>query len=257
VAEQKDVPVAEGLSLSRWSRLKRQAAADARTDGVSTSVHPERSEGSYATISPSNPSLRSGRTAVEAAGDLDAELKLPPLSAISLTEDFTPFMQAKVPQALKQQAFKALFKEPHFNVMDGLDIYIDDYTKFEPISPEVMGTLSSWKTIMNPTKQVVTDDGYAVDETSEEGKAVLAARAKLADAAPNPSDEIAAVASDSPADATADDAAPVEHIAVVSHPRHGKRVGEFSYTDTPLISPESEAADVTAASTATPIEKFQ
>jgi len=260
VADQKEAPAAEGLSLSRWSRLKRQAAAEARSDveGVDTSpVPPVRSDGSDATLSPSNPSLRSGRTEVELAGDLDAELKLPPLSAISLTEDFTPFMQAKVPQALKQQAFKALFKEPHFNVMDGLDIYIDDYTQFEPISPEVMNTLSSWKTIMNPSKQVVTDGGYAVDETSEEGKAVLAARAKLAEAAPNPTDENATVASDSPADTMAEEAAPVEHIAVVAHPRHGKRVGEFAYKDTPLISTENEAVDVTIASTATPTEKFQ
>ncbi len=260
MADQKEAPVAEGLSLSRWSRLKRQVAAEARTDaqsGDTTPVRPERSEGSDATMSASNPSLRSGRTEVESASDLDAELKLPPLSSISLTEDFTPFMQAKVPQALKQQAFKALFKEPHFNVMDGLDIYIDDYTQFEPISPEVMNTLSSWKTIMNPSKQVVTDGGYAVDETSEEGKAVLAARAKLAEAAPNPSDEKAAVVSDSPAEATVEDAPSVERIAVVAHPRHGKRVGEFSYNDTPLISTENEAVDAAPTSTATPTEKFQ
>ena len=108
--------------------------------------------------------------------------ELPPISAISLAEDFTPFMQSTVPQALKRQALKALFKEPHFNVMDGLDIYIDDYTVFEPISPEVMATLSSWKTIMNPPQQVVTPDGYAVDVESEEGRAVLAARAELAQA---------------------------------------------------------------------------
>ncbi len=121
------------------------------------------------------------------------------MSAISLTEDFTPFMQAKVPQALKQQALKALFKEPHFNVMDGLDIYIDDYTVFEPISPEVMATLSSWKTIMNPSQQVVTPGGYAVDVESEEGKAVLAARdADLANAGRTPP-EAAAMQVPSPA----------------------------------------------------------
>jgi hypothetical protein len=118
---------------------------------------------------------------IDAAASADYA-ELPPMSAISLAEDFTPFMQAKVPQALKQQALKALFKEPHFNVMDGLDIYIDDYTVFEPISPEVMATLSSWKAIMNPPQQVVTSGGYAVDVQSEEGKAVLAARAELAQA---------------------------------------------------------------------------
>jgi hypothetical protein len=43
-----------------------------------------------------------------------------------------------------------------------------------------MATLSSWKAIMNPPKQVVTDGGYAVNVESDEGKAVLAARAELA-----------------------------------------------------------------------------
>ena len=162
MAELKPLPSAEGLSLSRWSRLKRGGgeAVAAPTPEVVTHVE-----------------------ALAAGGQSAAtELELPPISAISMAEDFTPFMQAKVPQALRQQALKALFKEPHFNLMDGLDTYIDDYTVFEPISPEVMATLSSWKTIMNPPQQVVTKGGYAVDAESEEGRAVLAARAELDDA---------------------------------------------------------------------------
>ena len=31
---------------------------------------------------------------------------------------------------------KKLFADPHFNVMDGLDIYIDDYSIPSPLSPE-------------------------------------------------------------------------------------------------------------------------
>lgn len=175
VAELKTIPPAEGISLSRWSRLKR-AAADERAALTAVRVPPVEalvaSETSGDRLSPN------GNNDATANADY---AELPPISTISLAEDFTPFMQAKVPQALKQQALKALFKEPHFNVMDGLDIYIDDYTVFEPISPEVMATLSSWKTIMNPPQQVVTSGGYAVDVESEEGKAVLAARAELAE----------------------------------------------------------------------------
>ena len=174
VAELKPVQPAEGISLSRWSRLKR-AAADEQV--ALSAVRAEPVDALVA--SETGNDCRSPSAQIEAAAKADYA-ELPPISAISLAEDFTPFMQARVPQALKQQALKALFKEPHFNVMDGLDIYIDDYTVFEPISPEVMATLSSWKTIMNPPQQVVTDGGYAVDVESEEGKAVLAARAELA-----------------------------------------------------------------------------
>jgi hypothetical protein len=176
VAELKPVQPTEGISLSRWSRLKRAAAE-------------EQAAASTASAAPVEaiPASATGNDAIGPDGKSDSAAnaeydELPPMSGISLAEDFTPFMQAKVPQAVKQQALKALFKEPHFNVMDGLDIYIDDYTVFEPISPEVMATLSSWKTIMNPPQQVVTNGGYAVDVESEEGKAVLAARAELAQA---------------------------------------------------------------------------
>ena len=177
VAESTPVRPDQGLTLSRWSRLKRAAAEEqagllaAGAESVDAVPTPEKGQDEV---------MSDG--AVNAASTSRKYDELPPISSISLAEDFTPFMQSAVPQALKRQALKALFKEPHFNVMDGLDIYIDDYTVFEPISPEVMATLSSWKTIMNPPQQVVTPDGYAVDVQSEEGRAVLAAQAELAQA---------------------------------------------------------------------------
>jgi hypothetical protein len=33
---------------------------------------------------------------------------------------------------------KKMFSDPHFNVMDGLDIYIDDYSKPDPIPLEML-----------------------------------------------------------------------------------------------------------------------
>ncbi len=245
------VQPAEGLSLSRWSRLKRRGGEVMVAPSSTVSAAPDLAN---AAALPSSAS--------EAANV--AELNLPQLSSISLVEDFTPFMQAKVPQALRQQALKALFKEPHFNVMDGLDTYIDDYTVFEPISPEVMATLSSWKTIMNPTQQVVTPGGYAVDVESEEGKAVLAARAEVDPLVqglpqgdetlyPNPlpqaergseashssdvvSEQISPPASQFGERAGAEAKPEFEDstaVAPIQHPRHNKRVGDFAYIDAP------------------------
>ena len=37
---------------------------------------------------------------------------------------------------------KTLFADPHFNVMDGLDIYIDDYSLSEPIPEAMLATLN-------------------------------------------------------------------------------------------------------------------
>ena len=38
-----------------------------------------------------------------------------------------------VDASVKNAALKKLFADPHFNVMDGLDTYIDDYGKPDPI----------------------------------------------------------------------------------------------------------------------------
>jgi len=88
--------------LSRWSRLKREAA---EAPAVSAST--------------------------------PAPVELPPVDSLGFDSDFTGFLQAKVDEKLKQAALKKLFHSPHFNQMDGLDVYIDDYNTFEPI-PESM-----------------------------------------------------------------------------------------------------------------------
>ncbi len=57
--------------------------------------------------------------------------------ALTPESDFKPFMASDVGPEVRNAAMKKLFADPHFNVMDGLDIYIDDYSKFDPI-PESM-----------------------------------------------------------------------------------------------------------------------
>ena len=151
----------EALSLSRWSRLKREGAR--RAEVVTPGVPDSAAVVTTATTTPSADATIGAAAQTTAAGGVTETLTLPALSDISLTGDFRPFMQAQVPAALRQQALKALFRDPHFNAMDGLDIYIDDYTQFDPIAPEVLESLSAWKYIKNPPQQVVTPGGYAVD----------------------------------------------------------------------------------------------
>jgi hypothetical protein len=51
--------------------------------------------------------------------------------------DFTRFVAPGVDTGVKNAALKKLFSTPHFNVMDGLDTYIDDYGQPDPL-PEGM-----------------------------------------------------------------------------------------------------------------------
>lgn len=52
--------------------------------------------------------------------------------------DFSAFMKPGVDPAVQQAAMKKMFSDPHFNIMDGLDIYIDDYSKPDPIPLEML-----------------------------------------------------------------------------------------------------------------------
>ena len=58
---------------------------------------------------------------------LDDVAKLTPES------DFASFMTQNVPAEIKNAAVKKLFADPHFNIMDGLDIYIGDYNTPDPL----------------------------------------------------------------------------------------------------------------------------
>jgi hypothetical protein len=52
--------------------------------------------------------------------------------------DFKPFMRADVQPEVKNAAMKQLFKDPHFNTMDMMDVYVDDYSKPDPLPPEML-----------------------------------------------------------------------------------------------------------------------
>ncbi len=53
--------------------------------------------------------------------------------ALTPSSDFVAFMKQGVPADVRNAAVKKLFSDPHFNVMDGLDIYIGDYNTPDPL----------------------------------------------------------------------------------------------------------------------------
>ena len=121
--------------LSRWSRRKAQARA-----GV---VPPEPLDPSGPrTVAPAPvpaadhdapPEARSAAAPVDSPAPAEP---LPTLqNALRLTPqaDFRPFMRPEVAPEVRNAALRRLFADPHFNQMDGLDVYIDDYSKPDPL----------------------------------------------------------------------------------------------------------------------------
>ena len=59
-------------------------------------------------------------------------------------------------------------RDPRFNVMDGLDVYIDDYSKPDPIAPEVLAQLNQLKYLFDPPKTRVNAQGHVEDVPEDE-----------------------------------------------------------------------------------------
>jgi hypothetical protein len=105
--------------LSRWSRRKHEVA---RAKSAPEAPPP------VAETAPA--------PAVVAPPPAPAE-PLPPVESLTIESDFTRFLAPKVDETVKRAALRKLFSDPHFNVMDGLDTYIGDYTQPDPM-PEGM-----------------------------------------------------------------------------------------------------------------------
>lgn len=74
--------------------------------------------------------------------------ELPSLDKLTFDSDFRGFFHPKVNEDMRRAALKKLFSDPHFNVMDGLDVYIDDYSKSEPIPAAMLAQLKQAQKIL-------------------------------------------------------------------------------------------------------------
>ena len=71
----------------------------------------------------------------------EAVRDLPPIESLNKDSDFTPFLAQNVPEFLKRQAYRVLWRsDPFFNFRDGLDDYDEDLRLFKLIGEAVSGT---------------------------------------------------------------------------------------------------------------------
>lgn len=105
--------------FSRWSRRKaeaREEAEPAPPPAVEAPADDETPPGAAAETPPAEP---------------------PPtmddVARLTHQSDYSRFVSRDVDDDVKRAAMKKLFSDPHFNQMDGLDVYIDDYSQPDPI----------------------------------------------------------------------------------------------------------------------------
>ena len=126
--------------LARWSRLKQEAQDQ-----------PPENKAPAKAVEPKAPPP-----------------ELPPLDKLTFDSDYRAFFHPKVDEDVRRAALKKLFSDPRFNVMDGLDTYIDDYSKTEPIPPAMLAGLRQAQKILEWAK----GEG---DEKKKDAPAELAA----------------------------------------------------------------------------------
>ena len=131
--------------LTRWSRRKAQAQHAAVAEAASTEVAVAAVPATLAPpIDQQAPEAPrpAGRPPTSEQRALAEPAPAPPTlaEARSLTRDadFTRFVGRSVEPEVSNAAMKTLFSDPHFNVMDGLDTYIDDYGKPDPLPPGML-----------------------------------------------------------------------------------------------------------------------
>ena len=126
--------------LSRWSRLKRVEAA-------------KPSQPAAAEANPAPVPVAGGAVPLPPQ-------ELPPVESLTLESDYRAFLQPDVSPELRRTALKKLFGDPHFHFdqMDKLDTYIDDYSIEDPISDEMMKTLDHARHILFDEKKPAIED---------------------------------------------------------------------------------------------------
>ena len=146
----------EPLTLRRWSARKRAAARDLPESGAASVSSAQTLD---TAASPAKPQTAKQNT--------DAAPELPAVESLTFDSDFTAFLKPNVDEALKRKALKKLLHDPRFNVMDGLDTYIADYSKPDPIEPEVVKQLMQARYLFNPPKTRVNEQGFVEDVPPE------------------------------------------------------------------------------------------
>lgn len=148
--------------LSRWSRRKLAAAREA--EPVPAAVEPAAPAAPGGVPAPlaADPAVPGDSHAAD-----DGAPALPPVEALTFDSDFTAFMKPEVDAGVRQAALRKLLHDPRFNVMDGLDVYIDDYTKPAPLAPELVRQLAHARYLFSPPRTRVNAQGHVEDVPDE------------------------------------------------------------------------------------------
>jgi hypothetical protein len=77
-------------------------------------------------------------------------------------------MKPDVDPQVQQAALKKMFTDPHFNVMDRLDIYIDDYSQPDPLPMGMLERMA--QSLVKDLTGMLLGDIHAGNVTTDTGR---------------------------------------------------------------------------------------
>jgi hypothetical protein len=133
--------------LSRWSRRKAglDAAPEASTPAAAAvervaSIGAVTTDASVVGTAPA--SLDPVAPKPIAAEPVLALPSMADVAVLTRESDYSRFVMTDIDPAVRNAAMKKLFSDPHFNIMDGLDTYIGDYSQPDPIPLSMLRSMN-------------------------------------------------------------------------------------------------------------------
>jgi Protein of unknown function (DUF3306) len=171
--------------LARWSR--RKLAPAERPDPVPATRSAVGEHGQPATADAASPHAEPP--------------ELPALDSLDgLKSEYQAFMQREVGETTRRNALKKLFSDPHFNIMDGLDTYIDDYSIEDPVPEAMLRGLNQARSLLLFEER---DDG-----APNAGQSGAAKQDTQCEASPTADPAVVPTVASPPTDSTAGEPAP-------------------------------------------------
>jgi hypothetical protein len=142
--------------LNRWSKKKLGAEPELSPSELSKDQSPAQLKKSSDSSADDSKGLKNADAGVKSPAE-NADAAAPLVKApeamptledvLKLTHDsdFSAYVKPGIDPEVQREAMKKLFSDPRYNIMDGLDIYIDDYSKADPIPLEMLKKMNQSK----------------------------------------------------------------------------------------------------------------
>ncbi len=174
--------MADGF-LGRWSQRK-QALREGKALPESPQKPPPQP------VPSDSPAVTAAApTELSASPAAPAPPSMEDVTRLTSQSDFTPFVARGVAPEVRNAAMKKLFADPHYNVMDGLDIYIDDYSRPDPLPLSMLRQMASAK-FLNLFEDETAGTGPAGASSGPRDDANTPAADSVAQSAPQPASHV-------------------------------------------------------------------